>query len=129
MTVKNSKLYSGFEICTNLKPNQKCFRVRSYKEGKYYDTFHEHIPKHRISQDNAINFLKTLIVKYLEWNDSYVLGAYLNNRGKKPAANQSIQMPIEYPEPGVMRRYCCSGNVNIWMDEVIQPDEFRKNQT
>ncbi len=129
MTVKTSQPYSGFKICTTLKSNQKCFRVRLYNEGKFCDRFHEHIPKHRISEDNARNFLKAIIAKYLEWNDSYVLGAYLNKRGKKPAANRSIQIAFESIEPGVLRRYCSSGDVIAWMDEVLLPDEFRKNQT
>lgn len=123
--MKESNFYSGFQICDDLKPNQKCFRIRLYKEGEYEDLFHEHIPKHRISGDSAINFMRTLVAKYSEWNDSTILSTYLNNRRGKPTANRSIQMPIEYPEPGVMRRYCCSGDVDVWMDEVIEPDIFR----
>ena len=115
--LQGTRLYSGFQICDALKPKQKCFRLRIYKEGKYDDLYHEHIPKHRISEDNAISFMKTLVAKYSEWNDSFILSTYLNNHGKKPHAEHRIQMPIEYPEPGVMRRYCSSGNVSVWMDE------------
>jgi len=128
MALKESSLYSGFQICDALKPNQKCFRLRLYKQGEYDDLFHEHLPKHRISVDSAISFMRTLVAKYSEWNDTFILSNYLNNRGKQPIAERSIQMPIEYPEPGVIRRYCFSGNVNVWMDEVIQPDIFRRPQ-
>lgn len=76
---KDREIYSGFEICNDLQPNQKCFRVRLYKEGRFRDKFHEHIPKHRISQQNAIDCLKTLVIRCLDWRYSYILGTYLNN--------------------------------------------------
>ena len=117
MALSEYSLYSGFQICDALKLKQKCFRLRIYKEGEYHDLYHEHIPKHRISEDNAINFMKTLVAKYSGWDDSFILSTYLNNRGQKPHAEHRIQISIEYPEPGVMRRYCSSGNVSVWMDE------------
>jgi len=123
--LQGTRLYSGFQICGTLKPNQKCFRLRRYNQGKYDELFHEHVPKHRISEDNARNFMKTLVARYREWNDFYILQSFLNERGKEPTSERPFQMPIEYPEPGVIRRYCCSGNVEAWMDEVIQPENFR----
>ena len=122
---QETRLYSGFQICDALKPKQKCFRLRRYNQGKFDDLFHEHIPKHRISEDNAINFMMILVARHSEWNDLYTLQSCLNKRGKEPTAERPFQMPIEYPEPGVIRRYCSSGDFVAWMDEVIQPENFR----
>lgn len=117
--------YSDFQICDALKPKQKCFRLRQYNQGKFDDLFHKHIPKYRISIDNAINVMMMLVARQSEWNDLYILQSRLNKRGKEPIAEPSFQITIEYPEPGVIRRYCNSGDVVAWMDEVIQPGEFR----
>ncbi len=120
-------LYSGFKICNNLKANEKCFRLQIYDQGETNEVFHEHIPKHRISNDNAVSFMKTLIVKYSSLRDSEILRAYINNRGKEPSSINLCQAHIEYPEPGVFRKYFSGGGITAWVDEVIVPNEFRRN--
>ena len=125
--MNNSSIYPGWQICETLCPNEKCFRVRIYSSGSYKDVLHEHIPKHRLSLDSSLNLLKNLLTKYSEWDDSMIINSYLNNRRGNPRKNLTIQWPVEYPEPGVFRRFCSCGNVTVWMDEVITPDEFRKD--
>ncbi len=119
------QIYSDFQICDKLKANEKCFRLQRYNEGKFDDLFHEHVPKHRISRDNALEVMKSLVARYSEWTAPHILRSYLNKRGKEPRAIQSFQVQIEYPEPGVLRKYCCGSNVDAWVDEVIAPDMFR----
>jgi len=123
--MNDSSIHTGWEICKTLCPKQKCFRVRIYNSGSYKDVLHEHIPKHRLNLDNSISLLKNLLIKHSEWNDSMIINSYLNNRKGNPKVNQIIQTPVEYPEPGVLRRFCSCGNVTVWMDEVFSPEKFR----
>ncbi len=120
-----TSIYSGFQICNELKANEKCFRLQEYHDGDYVDVFHEHLPKHRISVSNASFFLKTLLYKRSPYGDSEILRTFINNRGKEPSIIQFTHGEIEYPEPGVIRRYACTHGLNGWFDEVISPNEFR----
>lgn len=124
-TGQGTDLLLDGQICESLKPEQKCFRLRQYSQGKFHDLFHEHVQRHRISEVNAINFMRTLVARYSNWNDLYILRLYLNDRGKKPPSAPPFQMPVCYPEPGVIRRYCSCGDVAAWMDEVIPGTKFR----
>ncbi len=119
--------YSGFKICKKLKPNEKCFRLQKYNKGEVDELFHEHIPKHRISSDNSDAFMKSLIIKYSELTDSRILKTYFNNKGKEPSSISICQSHVEYPEPGVLRKYFSGGNTTVWVDEVISPNDFQLN--
>src|SRR5258707_1186281 len=122
---KAVSLYTGFKIFEDLKPKQRCFRLRQYKERLFVDGFPEHIPRRRISADNAIEMMKALVLRYEGYEAPYILTCYLNSRGKEPAA-RSLQFHVDYPEPGVIRRHCSSNNITVWMDEVIVPAKFRR---
>ena len=121
-----NNLYSGVQLCVTLKAKQKCFRILKYREGTFAEIFHEHVPKHRISNDNAIACMKTLIARHRSLGDFDVLRGYLNKRGKKPSAMEFGQVHVEYPEPGVLRKYLSHFNTTIFVDEVISPDKFRR---
>lgn len=121
-----ANMYSGFQLCPDLKLKEKCFRLRRYNEGVFDDLFHEHVPRHRISLDDAIDMMKALVVRYNAYEAPYILRSYLNNRGYNPEAVKTLQIVVEYPERGVMRRYCSSSHVQAWMDEIIVPQQFRK---
>lgn len=118
-------MFPGFQICTDLKPKEKCFRLREYDEGKFNDIFHEHIPKHRISEDNASLFIKAIVMKHSPFGDSEILRTYINSRGKEPSSIKLGQGHVDYPEPGVLRRYFDAGNMHAWYDEVIDKSCFR----
>lgn len=118
-------MYSGFQLCNDMEPKQKCFRLRRYNQGVFDDIFHEHVPKHRISLDSAIELMKVLVLRHSEVAAPYILRCYLNSRGREPQALDPFRCDVEYPEPGVIRRYCSSNNVQAWMDEVIDPGKFR----
>jgi hypothetical protein len=123
--VEYAQIHTGFQICSELKKNEKCFRLQKYNNGEFEELFHEHVPKHRISKGNSIELLKALIVKYSGLEFPQIICSYLNNRNDKPSAIKLFQIQSEYPEPGVLRTYCSSGDLNIWFDEVIAPDKFR----
>jgi hypothetical protein len=118
-------MFTGFQICSDLRPKQKCFRLREYDEGIFKDIFHEHIPKHRISEDNAFVFMKMLVVKYSSLGDFEILRSYMNSIGKEPSAIQLGRWQVEYPEPGVLRRYFDAGNIHAWYDKVVDESCFR----
>lgn len=123
-----TSIYSGVQVCSKLKENEKCFRLQEYRNGKFVEVFHEHVPKHRISLDNASAFLRTLLYKRSPFGDSEIFRCFLNNRGKQPSAIEFMHGTIEYPEPGVMRRYSCTNGLNGWFDEVISTNDFRSSE-
>ena len=119
-------MYSGYKLCNDLEPKQKCFRLQQYNEGIFDDVFHEHVPRRRISQRSGIEMIRALVLRYNEFAAPYILRCYLNSRGRDPEAIPLLRIVIEYPEPGVLRRYCCSNHFQAWMDEVVGPGEFRQ---
>jgi hypothetical protein len=121
------QMYSGFKICSDLEPKQKCFSLRRYNKGVYDDVFHEHVPRHRITQDNSIEMMKALVLRHEEFVAPFILRCYLNNRGREPEATNLPRFFVEYPEPGVIRKYCCSNNFQAWKDEIIAPEKFRQS--
>jgi hypothetical protein len=118
-------MFSGYRICSSLKANEKCFCLDEYKEGNYSEIFHQHVPKHRISGESASEFMKALVVRHSALGNYEILRCYLNKRGKSPSAILLGQVVIEYPEPGVLRKYYSCGNISAWYDEVIVPTKFR----
>ncbi|MES2127507.1 MAG: hypothetical protein V4463_09570 [Pseudomonadota bacterium] len=118
-------MHTHYQICERLAPKEKCFRVQIYEGGKFEEVFHEHIPSIRISAENEHRALQALALHYSKLPATMVLHSFLNKKGKQPAAAQTFQMPVEYPEPGVLRRYCSTGTANAWADDVILPAKFR----
>lgn len=118
-------MYTGFEICKTLKSYEKCILLREYKSGVFHTHFHKHIPSNRLSVDGAFEFLKTLIVKYSSLGDSEILRCYLNKRKGSPESIQLLTSAVEYPEPGVIRKYFSHGDLSSWYDEVIDKSKFR----
>lgn len=121
------EIYSEYKVCEELRPKFKCIQVWKYFDGKYENLFHEHIPRHRINIDNSIALIRHLLAKFSEWNERTIIETYLNKRKGEPIITYSIQMPVEYPEPGVIRRYSNYKDINVWIDEVVDLREFRKN--
>jgi hypothetical protein len=117
---------SGFKICSELKVKEKCFRLQIYDQGEVKELFHEHVPKYRISSPNAVAFMKALIIKYSSLRDPEILKTYLNSKAKEPSAINLCKAHIEYPEPGVFRKYFSGGDITAWVDEVVSPNEFRR---
>ncbi|MEQ1815279.1 MAG: hypothetical protein ABL861_02180 [Nitrosomonas sp.] len=118
--------HTGFNICKALKATEKCFRVQQYENGEFKDLFHEHISKSRISAENSFQFLRAIIIKNHPFGSSEILKTYLNTRGKNPVRIKLCNSHIEYPEPGVMRKYLCAEGINTWYDEVISLEHFRR---
>ena len=116
--VSNIKAYSGFRLCHDLKPGQRCIRLRKYNSGSgppFTELHHEHIPRHRISEDGAVELLRALVLVYSRAEAPGIVRSYLNDRGSDPPRDNRLQITVEYPEPGVTRKYC-GGNVQAWID-------------
>lgn len=124
---RGADIYSGFKLCPELKAKDKCFRVQRYKEGAFEETFHEHVPGHRISLDSALEALRGLVDHCAGWPPTYILRSRLNKRGGEPPQYPGFRSHVEYPEPGVIRRYFSSGPATAWSDEVIAPTNFRRD--
>lgn len=120
-------IYENFDLCPDLLSGEKCIVLRRYASGNYERLIHEHVPSHRLSKDNTINLLKTLVIGSVRRSDDEIpsiVGYYLNGRGQKPA-RRSIPITPAYPEPGVLRIYCGT-NTMAWCDEVVAEDSYRK---
>jgi hypothetical protein len=90
----------------------------------FSDIFHGHIPKHRINDDDLLHMMKALILRAEEAPSEKILHSYLNLRRGAPARITQFVVHVEYPEPGVIRKYCGTNTV-AWVDTVINPKKFR----
>ncbi|WP_146171163.1 hypothetical protein [Saccharospirillum sp. MSK14-1] len=117
--------YSGYKVCHEFKANIKCFRLHEYNDGDFNELFHEHIPKHRINSGNAAEFMRALVIRHSALGDPEILRTYLNKRGQNPSAIDFGKAVIEYPQPGLIRKYFTSGGITAWYDEVISKSAFR----
>jgi hypothetical protein len=122
---------SDSKRCPQLKPNELCFVLEQYHEGKFTRQFHEHVPRARLSAENKIKVIKSLVVRFYGFEGmgpESIVRAYLNNRGKTPSANAVLRIHTSHPEPGVLRHYC-GGDTAAWVDEVVLPSSFRRKKS
>jgi len=124
--MRDKAVFSGVQLCEKLRPKQKCFRLQRYTEGRFDLLFHEHIPAHRMSTDSAVEAMRALVVQHEDLAASDTLRCFINRRGSDPEALRLLAVVVDYPERGVIRRYCGARDVNAWVDEVITPSSFRK---
>jgi hypothetical protein len=117
-------MYTASLLCPDLKPKTKCIRLRKYERGSFVDLYHGHVPQHRLSQDGAIELLKSLVIRFSEFEADYIMRCYVNSRGSEPGAANPFRFQTEYPEPGVIR-YSCGTNVQALCDVVIAAEQFR----
>lgn len=89
-------LSSGFQLCEDLVPKQKCFKLRRYNQGVFEPLFHEHVPAHRISFDAAKEVLRALVVRFENLAASQILSCHLNDRGRKPIRDGHLRIVVEY---------------------------------
>ncbi len=115
----------GYKLCPGLKPKEICIVVEEYHGGNFYRRFHEHIPKHRISEENLSAMLQSPVLKFQNNEPLTILRSFLNERGKEPPAYKSM-WHVTRPEPGGLRKHCGS-NTCAWSDQVIAPWDFRKD--
>jgi hypothetical protein len=116
-------MYDNFELCDRLNPKEICPIVEQYREGVFERKFHEHVPRHRLSED-ALRYLLIALVLKFENNEPWtVVRTYLNGRGKDPSAHR-LAWHVTYPEAGVIRKYCGT-NTHAWADQIISADKFR----
>lgn len=120
-----NEMYEGYDLCPELAIGQVCFRVKIYKAGIFEGVFHEHVPSHRISQDRAIEALRSLVARYSEWPGTFILRSLLNERSGEPSRYPGFVIHTSYPEPGVIRCYVCASRVNAWYDSIISKAKFR----
>jgi hypothetical protein len=68
--------------------------------------------------------MKAMVLRH-EVEASHILRSYLSKRGRDPESRDPFQIRLEYPEPGVLRKYCGT-DVLVWIDTVINPRTFRQ---
>lgn len=122
----SEQIYSRHQLCADLKPGDKCFRVQLYNEGTFELSFHEHVPSHRISQESGLEVLRALAGHYAGWAGTSILRSRLNNRPGNPSIYPVLSYDISYPEEGVIRYSVSSGSVSAWYDAVLIPARFRQ---
>jgi hypothetical protein len=116
--------YENFKLCPDLKAKEICLVAEQYSEGIFTRVYHQHVPRHRLSEGARHNLLRTLVVKLAGMHPDHIVSCFLNNRGKKPSAERLVGA-VSYPEPGVIRHYV-GGNTKAWSDMVISASKFRK---
>lgn len=121
-------MYERYKICSELNCGEMCFRAQRYEDGNTVEVFHEHIPSHRISSDSAQEVLRSLIGLFSGWDGVSILRSRLNNRSGGPSRGPCFSYHDSYPEEGVHRRYLRSGNVTAWVDTVVSPGSFRREE-
>lgn len=118
-------MYEGHDLCRELAVDQVCFRVKIYNDGIFESVFHEHVPSHRISHENAIEALRSLVARYSEWPGTFILHSLLNERRGKPSRYPSFNSHTTYPEPGAIRHYISAQRTHAWYDSIISKAKFR----
>ena len=120
-------IYSRHQLCPDLRPRERCFRVQCYNEGKFEQVFHEHVPLHRISQASTVEVLCSLVGHYAAWSGSFILNSRLNNRPGGASRYPGFVHHVSYPEKGVIRHYVSSGAASAWSDAVLSLEDFRQS--
>ncbi len=118
-------MYENHKLCDSLKPSEICLVVEQYTEGIYIRKFHEHVPKHRLSNSARTNLLRTLVLHFSGASAEAIVSSSLNKRGRSPPA-MPLLWATSYPEPGVLRSYRGTDTV-AWSDQVITPEKFRRS--
>jgi hypothetical protein len=70
--------------------------------------------------------MKAIIAKNARLHEGTILRGMINDRGKYQFRDSIFLLSVEWPEQGVLRRYCSSGDFTIWMDDVIDESVFRR---
>jgi hypothetical protein len=118
--------YDRYKLCEALKPKEYCVVVEQYKAGIFERIFHEHMPAHRLSEE-SLRLLPALVMKFEEAAPETILRSHLNDRGGiQPRV--SFRWHVNYPEPGVLRKYCGTDTC-AWVDCVILADQFRSKRS
>lgn len=121
-------MYERYKNCSDLRAQEKCFRVQQYQRGEVVEMFHEHVPAHRISLDSEIETLRALVGQYAGWGGYFIVHSRLNSRRGGPSAYPGFISRVTYPEEGVIRRYFSWGDTTAWADSVFSKGEFRRGK-
>jgi hypothetical protein len=119
--------YDDWNLCVDLKPKEKCFRLFQYDNGTFNEEFHMHVPKHKISNENSGIFLQALVFRFLGgtgMSAEHILAHLVNNRAGMPNREDTFMWHTTHPEPGALRHTCGTNTKAVW-DEVISPNQFR----
>ncbi len=125
--VSEEGIYENFKLCSDLRDGEKCIVLSRYAGVNFERLIHEHVPSHRLSKDNTINLLKTLVIGSARRSDDElhsIVGYFLNGRGREPA-RRAMPITVKYPEPGVLRIYCGT-DIMAWCDDVVSKNHFRQ---
>jgi hypothetical protein len=98
------------QICPTLDPKEKCIRLNKYNRGQgdlSTELFHKHFQRHRISEDAQIEMMKAMVLTYEKPEPLFVLGCYLNGRGRDPAPYDPFRIKVHLHDGWV--RITCGG--------------------
>ena len=111
-------------LCERLTPDEKCIRVRVYREGVFKELVHEHVDRSRLAEKVVAELLRCLVFRYEERVGQRIVEAHLIRRGRAARLADGYEIHCSYPEPGVLRRWW-GANVAAWMDWVVDARRFR----
>jgi hypothetical protein len=117
--------HSDDQICPTLGPSERCLRVMQYRDGRFEDIHHQHVPASRLSVGVETEVLRALVSSAGAWPPDWQVTSRLNARRGGPSVYPRFTIVVGHPEPGVLRRYCSSGDVTAWCDSVVAPHVFR----
>jgi hypothetical protein len=106
-------MYENYRLCETLTASEICFVVQQYNEGKFTGKFHAHVPKSRLSDDARRNVLRALVIHFSGMSAELIVNCHLNSRGRRPPADNRLNIVVSRPEAGVLRWYC-GGDTQAW---------------
>ena len=107
---------SGERPCEALTSKEICICARINRDGEHVGVLHEHIPQHRISDEDAKSFLKMLILKHYAGDDSWALTQYMNSRKGTPVVFREIEFNEDHNFPDRYRIYGQCHHVDGWIE-------------
>ena len=110
-------------VCTDLEHGHYCFRCTELGNANFL--LHEHISSQRISKDDAIATLRSLLALASGWSAPNILHSNLNKRRGDPPAVPTIGSRIDHSVPGVVRYFVHSANASAGFDLRFKKSSLR----
>ena len=118
-------------VCKTLDPKDACVGVREYRQGQFIERFHQHVPGHRVSVQDAWALLRALVLRYEGASAGQIVEAFAIRRGRAAKQPHPYHIWVEHSPPGCWTSYC-GGNVLAWITRRVHLpplDEIWKGHT
>lgn len=113
------ELIAPDQPCREIAPGKSgdyCFRAFQLRAGVVTPTFHDHVPRNRISGDRAKETLRTIVALAGNWTAGYALHSQLNDLGKDPEHYPRTLIRVTQEALRTTRSVCSSGDDWAWYD-------------